>query len=324
MEHKDEDLVVVGRVGQVLWICQGGIGPRTVGGEVVREAFLEEVGKGPQLWKELAVLCVHACCSHLTPSSEPSLENAPSSTNERYTWAGSAGHGVQPLQEWLQELFSGERISGRLAAAGRPGRSSGSPWARPQLLCPTRLLALPAPPPSAPTTLCPSGWVLPPHSCAGPRPAHCLLSASPSLLSGAFSLCFASKSPKRQHLFGWTDTGPWAMLWSQATDSCPGSGLQVWSPQPWPESQVAWRCQPRVGQHSGTESPACVGGSFSGPLTSRIIAAIPGHWHPRVAWPPAETEVDPTRARPCRTLLLDTLHSGLGGSQVATALTRKL
>lgn len=35
--------------GQVLWMLQGGRGLRIAGGEVVREGFLEEVGKGPQL-----------------------------------------------------------------------------------------------------------------------------------------------------------------------------------------------------------------------------------------------------------------------------------
>lgn len=38
---------------------------------------------------------------------------------------------------------------------------------------------------------------------------NCLLSAS---LSGSLSVCFAYKSPKREHLFGWIDTGLWAML----------------------------------------------------------------------------------------------------------------
>lgn len=90
------------------------------------------------------------------------------------------------------------------------------------------------------------------------------------LLSGSFSVCFASKSPKREHLFGWTDTGLWAMLLSQATDSCLGSRLQVWSPQLWPKPQAAWRCRPSVEQYQSSEYRGCVRGTLSETLTSRI------------------------------------------------------
>lgn len=83
-------------------------------------------------------------------------------------------------------------------------------------------------------------------------------------------LCvFCIQSPKREHRFGWTDTGLWAMLSSQATDSCPGSRLQVWSPQLWSEPRLHGGADTQQGSSWPQES--CVrAGVSSEPLTSRV------------------------------------------------------
>lgn len=53
VKHEAEELGHSRRLGnpweQVLWTPHGKRGPRIVGREVVREGFLEEVGKGLQL-----------------------------------------------------------------------------------------------------------------------------------------------------------------------------------------------------------------------------------------------------------------------------------
>lgn len=101
-----------------------------------------------------------------------------------------------------------------LAAAWKLGHMSGRPGPLLQLLCPSSCAS--KPPVPAPSTPCSQERRCPTVS------AHGLLSPSLSLLSGRFSVCFASESPKREHLFCWTDPGLWAMHSSQATDSCPG------------------------------------------------------------------------------------------------------
>lgn len=73
-------------------------------------------------------------------------------------------------------------------------------------------LALPIPWPSIWSTLCPSGSVWPSVIPAAPRPVLTASSQRISLPSASFSVCFAAQSPKRQHLFGWTDTGHCATL----------------------------------------------------------------------------------------------------------------
>lgn len=76
-------------------------------------------------------------------------------------------------------------------------------------------------------------------------------------------LCvFCIQSPK-------TDTGLRAMLSSQATDSCPGSRLQVWSPQLWSEPRLHGGAGPQQRSSRPQQSCVCAGVS-SEPLTSRI------------------------------------------------------
>lgn len=96
------------------------------------------------------------------------------------------------------------------------------------------------------------------------------------------------------------------MLLSQATDSCPGSRFQVWSPQLWPEPGVAWRCRPSMGQHG----PCARGGRMEG----RVVPAMPG---PRGALREGGSRQEP-RLTPVIDICLDTLHPGLGGTQGAS------
>ena len=112
----------------------------------------------------------------------------------------------------------------------RSSHTSGCPWALASVTVSQLWLFLT---PLLPTT--PSPGSLLPH-------ALCTLLALSLSLSGSFSVCSASKSPKREHLLGWTDAGLWATCSSQATDSCSGSRLQVWCPPLWPAPWVAWRC----------------------------------------------------------------------------------
>lgn len=66
-----------------------------------------------------------------------------------------------------------------------------------------------------------------PRSGAAPQSLHTAYSHPPSLCSLDASLCVLHPKAPREHLFCWTDPGLWAMRSSQATDSCPGSRLQV-------------------------------------------------------------------------------------------------
>ena len=193
---------------------------------------------------------------------------------------GAVVHGAASRAAWQQLGGSATR----LAAPGPPL----------QLLCPSSCAS--KPPVPAPSTPCSQEQSCPTVS------AHGLLSPSLSLLSGPFSVCFASKSPKREHLFCWTDPGLWAMRSSQATDSCPGSRLQVWCPQLRPEPRVAWKCWPSSGQHEGDESPACMGSAFSEALHPRSPRdPRPPRGSLGQCRSPAGTEVD----RSCETPVCD-------------------
>lgn len=136
-------------------------------------------------------------------------------------------------------------IQGVATGAVVQGVTSLASWQ--QLGCPAMVLGVPGPQTtSAPQPLCPA----------------CSLHASLCSLDPFLGILPPKAS--REHLFGWTDTGLWARHSGWATDSCPGSKLQVWCPQLWPEPWLPGRWCPR--------------GAFSEPLTSRITPARLDPW----------------------------------------------
>lgn len=151
---------------------------------------------------------------------------------------------------------------------------------------------------------------------SAPQPLFTACSHSASLSLDPSLWVFASESPMREHQFGWTDTGLWAMLLIQAMTAAPGQGSKSASAAV-VRAVAAQRCQPlsRAAPAQGESYVYIQGvGLYSqNPTHPEPLQRFQALLHSQECQRQAATETDPSEY--CSRTAL---HQGLPEAQTAT------